>query len=222
MLQLVYAWVGKAAHIRGEEGAPTAAAARQQLGGLLGAMKRGANSAGALAWGVRHFIKVTRSYWPGLFSGYDVAGLPRTNNDLEQFFGRHRYHERRCSGRKAASPALVLRGEARLLAAAATRQGYSEFEGRSLSKSRAWSGWAAISRVAAATLGAALAFNRWMATFRSDARTRAAAPRRTRQRSSRKVSSRVWCNPFSIPQWARLHPNSRSAVARPRLRLVIP
>lgn len=122
MLQLVYAWVGKAAHIRGEEGAPTAAAARQQLGGLLGAMKRGANSAGALAWGVRHFIKVTRSYWPGLFSGYDVAGLPRTNNDLEQFFGRHRYHERRCSGRKAASPALVLRGEARLLAAAATRQ----------------------------------------------------------------------------------------------------
>jgi hypothetical protein len=38
------------------------------------------------------------------------------------FFGSHRYHERRASGRKAAAPALVLRGEARLLAAAATRQ----------------------------------------------------------------------------------------------------
>jgi hypothetical protein len=85
-------------------------------------MQRGANRTGSLAWGVRHFIKVTRSYWPGLFHCYDVAGLPRTNNDLEQCFGRHRYHERRCSGRKAASPALVLRGEARLLAAAATRQ----------------------------------------------------------------------------------------------------
>ena len=122
MLQLVVAWVWKAAHILGEEGASTAAQARQQLGGLLGTMKQGADGAGSLAWGVRHFLKVTRSYWPGLFHCYDVPGLPRTNNDLEQFFGRHRYHERRTSGRKAASPGLVLRGEARLLAAAATRQ----------------------------------------------------------------------------------------------------
>jgi hypothetical protein len=122
VLRLVYAWVWKAAHILGGDGATTSAQARQQLGGLLGAMKRGADSAGPLAWGVRHFVKVTRSYWPGLFHCYDVAGLPRTNNDLEQFFGRHRYHERRSSGRKGASPALVLRGEARLLAAAATRQ----------------------------------------------------------------------------------------------------
>ena len=51
-----------------------------------------------------------------------TEGLPRTNNDLEQFFGRHRYHERRASGRKGASPALVLRGAARVVAAAATRQ----------------------------------------------------------------------------------------------------
>jgi hypothetical protein len=122
LLQLVYGWVWKAAHILGENGAATGIQARQQLGGLLGAMQRNAPSAGSLAGGVRHFVKVTRSYWPGLFHCYDVPDLPRTNNDLEQFFGRHRYHERRCSGRKAASPALVLRGEARLLAAAATRQ----------------------------------------------------------------------------------------------------
>jgi hypothetical protein len=122
MLRLVYAWVWKAAHILGEGGASTAAQARHQLGGLLGGMKRGARAAGSLAGGVRHFVKVTRSYWPGLFHCYDVADLPRTNNDLEQFFGRHRYHERRASGRKAASPGLVLRGEARLLAAAATRR----------------------------------------------------------------------------------------------------
>ena len=32
-------------------------------------------------------MKVTRSYWPGLFHCYDVADLPRTNNDLEQLFG---------------------------------------------------------------------------------------------------------------------------------------
>jgi hypothetical protein len=122
VLRLVYAWVWKAAHILGDQGAATATQARRQLGGLLGVMKRGAHGAGSLACGVRHFIKVTRSYWPGLFHCYDVPGLPRTNNDLEQFFGRHRYHERRSSGRTVASPALVLPGEARLLAAAATRQ----------------------------------------------------------------------------------------------------
>ena len=49
------------------------------------------------------FRKVTRSYWSGLFHCYDVADLPRTNNDLEQLFGAHRYHERRSSGRKVYS-----------------------------------------------------------------------------------------------------------------------
>src|SRR5262249_52600377 len=47
-------------------------------------------------------------------------------------------------------------------------------------------------------------------------------PRRTRPRSSRKVSSRVWCRPFSIPQCARHRSNSRSASASSRLRLVKP
>jgi len=36
-------------------------------------------------------------------------------------FGAHRYHERRATGRKVASPALVLRGSVRLIAGAATR-----------------------------------------------------------------------------------------------------
>ena len=49
--------------------------------------------------------------------GYDVAGLPRANNDLERFFGSYRYHERRCSGRKVACPGTVVRGSVRLVAA---------------------------------------------------------------------------------------------------------
>ena len=68
-----------------------------------------------------HFLKVTRSYWPGLFPCYDVADLPRTNNELEQLFGSYRYHERRCSGRKVACPGTVVRGSVRLVSAAATR-----------------------------------------------------------------------------------------------------
>jgi hypothetical protein len=122
VIQVVYAWVWRVAHALGDQGPSQAAAVRQQVAGLLGAMRRHRAAAGALAKAVDHFLKVTRSYWAGLFHCYAVDGLPRTNNDLEQFFGSHRYHERRASGRKAASPGLVLRGEARLLAAAATRQ----------------------------------------------------------------------------------------------------
>ena len=51
---------------------------------------------------------------------YDVTGLPRTNNDLEHLFGTMRYRERRASGRRGASPALVLRGSVRVIAVAAT------------------------------------------------------------------------------------------------------
>jgi hypothetical protein len=84
-------------------------------------MGRRADSAGRLAPAVAHFVKVTRSYWPGLFACYDTADLPRTNNDLEQFFGSHRYHERRASGRKTACAGTVVRGSVRLVASAATR-----------------------------------------------------------------------------------------------------
>jgi hypothetical protein len=89
--------------------------------GLMGAMARHAGRAGNLAAALANFRKVTRSYWPGLFHCYDVADLPRTDNDLEQLFGAHRDHERRCSGRKVASPGLVVRGSVRLPAALATR-----------------------------------------------------------------------------------------------------
>ena len=89
--------------------------------GLLGALARHGGGAGELAGALGHFRKVTRSYWPGLFHCYDVPELPRTDNDLEQLFGSHRYHERRASGRKVASPGLVVRGSVRLPAAVATR-----------------------------------------------------------------------------------------------------
>ena len=70
---------------------------------------------------VDHFLKVSRSCWPGLFHCYSIPDLPRTNNDLEQFFGAHRCHERRTTGRKGATPGLVLRGSVRLVAWAVTR-----------------------------------------------------------------------------------------------------
>jgi len=121
-LRTAFGWVHRAAHILGNAEGHAAAGVKHRLSGLLGAMAHQGPRQGELRAAVEHFRKVTRSYWSGLFPCYEVAGLPRTNNDLEQFFGSHRYHERRASGRKGASPALVLRGAARVVAAAATRQ----------------------------------------------------------------------------------------------------
>ena len=48
-----------------------------------------------------------------MFWCYASEDVPRTNNDLEHLFGSHRYHERRASGRKRASPGLVIVGSAK-------------------------------------------------------------------------------------------------------------
>jgi hypothetical protein len=121
-IYLMFGWVHQAAHFLGLEDT-AGSVIRGKLGGLLGAMRSHRDLAGNLCSAVDHFVKVSRSYWPGLFACYDTPGLPRTNNDLEQLFGSHRYHERRASGRKRGSPGLVLRGSARLAAALATRTG---------------------------------------------------------------------------------------------------
>ena len=118
-----YDWVFRAAAILANLAGLSGAAVKASYRGLLGAMARHAARAGDLAGALERFRQVTRSYWPGLFPCYDAADLPRTNNDLEQLFGSHRYHERRCSGRKVASPGLVVRGSVRLPAALATRLG---------------------------------------------------------------------------------------------------
>jgi len=78
-------------------------------------------SAGSLLGGIIHFLKVTASYWSGLFFCYSVPGLPRTNNDLEHLFGTVRHHHRRCTGRKVAPATLVLRGSVQLTACVATQ-----------------------------------------------------------------------------------------------------
>lgn len=96
---------------------------RRRFEGLLGAMRRHRDRVDGLAPALDHFAKVARSYRPGLFHAADVVDLPRTNNALEQLFGSQRYHERRATGRKTASPGAVLRGAVRLVAGIRTRAG---------------------------------------------------------------------------------------------------
>jgi hypothetical protein len=120
-VEAAYDWVLRAAAILANVAGLSGAAVKASYRGLLGAMARHAERAGNLSGALGNFRKVTRSYWPGLFHCYEVEDLPRTDNDLEQLFGAHRYHERRSSGRKVASPGLVVRGSVRLPAAMATR-----------------------------------------------------------------------------------------------------
>jgi len=70
-------------------------------------------------WGT-HFLTITQHYWAGLFHTYEVAQLPRTNNDLEHLFGSLRHQERRITGRKVVSPSLIVRGSVRVMAAVLT------------------------------------------------------------------------------------------------------
>jgi hypothetical protein len=120
-IRRAYAWVHQAARILGNAAGRSAEAVRRRLDGLLGAMHRHRAKAGPLGEAVEHLLKVTRSYRPGLFHGYAVAGLPCTNNDLERLFGSCRRHERRATGRKTSASATVLRGPVRIIAALASR-----------------------------------------------------------------------------------------------------
>jgi hypothetical protein len=112
-----YQWVKRAARIlKNEEGLP-AKKVRRRLVQLLVRMRQAAatTTEPSVRSGLKQFVKVTKSYWPGLFPCYESADLPRTNNDLEHAFGSHRYHERRASGRRRASPGLVVMGPARVI-----------------------------------------------------------------------------------------------------------
>jgi hypothetical protein len=96
---------------------------RRRLVQLLARMRRAAATTAfpSVEAGLRHFLKVSKSYWSGLFRCYESSELPRTNNDPEHTFGSHRYHERRSHGRRRASPGLVVMGSARLISSLATR-----------------------------------------------------------------------------------------------------
>ena len=120
-VRIAFGWVRRAAAVLRNKAGLDAAGVRRRYRGLVAALARHRRGAGRLAEAFAHFRKVTRSYWPGLFRCYEAAGLPRTNNDLEQFFGSYRYHERRSSGRKVACPGTVVRGSVRVVSAAATR-----------------------------------------------------------------------------------------------------
>ncbi len=118
-----YAWVHTIAHVLTNSDNLGVDDVRYAVRRVLYEMGRERDALGELAGAISHFRRVTRSFWLGLFQCYQVADLPRTNNDLEHCFGSARYHERRASGRKVASPGLVVRGAVRVVAAVTSQRG---------------------------------------------------------------------------------------------------
>ena len=116
-----YGWVRRVAHILSNEDQACGKVVRRRLNAVLREMRRRTKSSNGGAGALLHFLKVTESYKPGLFHCYDGLGLPRTNNDLEQLFGSHRYHERRANGRKKGGSGVVVRGSVRLVSSVSTR-----------------------------------------------------------------------------------------------------
>jgi hypothetical protein len=101
-----YRWVHRAARVLKNEGQLPGKTVRRRLVQLLVRMRRAAATTEepSVPAGLKQCLKVPQSYWPGRFPCSAAADLPRTQNDLEHTFGSHRYHERRASGRRQASP----------------------------------------------------------------------------------------------------------------------
>lgn len=83
-------------------------------------MREKLTTLGPLTEAFDHFCHITDNFSAGLFRCYDIAGLPRTNNDLEHCFGVARVHERRATGRRGAIPGVVVRGSVRVMTAVAS------------------------------------------------------------------------------------------------------
>lgn len=124
LVKAAYRWVHRVAHLLENKRALPPKKLRRRLSQILTKMRQAARQAKneGLRAQLQHFVKVTKSYWAGLFRCYESIDIPRTNNDLEHLFGSYRYHERRASGRKRASAGLVVSGASKILAGLATRQ----------------------------------------------------------------------------------------------------
>jgi hypothetical protein len=103
---------------------PTGPQVRQRvesyLDELATALREGRVPAG-LAGPVDHLITVLRRLGHGLYHCYDVPGLPRTDNDLEQFYRRVKTLERRITGHKRSDTFVVRVGGFAVYAAAASQ-----------------------------------------------------------------------------------------------------
>jgi hypothetical protein len=80
----LYKSVYQVAHVLGNQEKQEADALQRDFADQLALMRGLADQEDHLRPALLYFLKVTQSYAPHLFFCYQVADLPRTNNDLEQ------------------------------------------------------------------------------------------------------------------------------------------
>jgi hypothetical protein len=71
---------------------------------------------------VDNVTRYSRGFWKGLFTCYDHYYIPRTNNDLEQFFRQTKACHRRITGLRNWNSYIVRNGEMIVLVSDALRQ----------------------------------------------------------------------------------------------------
>lgn len=115
-LRLVHGWLLELARLLEPtvlpEGEPpvTGAQVRQRVEARLEEMMAHVANGVVPAWlrqPVAHLVTVLQRLGDGLYHCYDVPGLPRTNNDLEQFYRRIKAGERRITGHKRSDTFVV-------------------------------------------------------------------------------------------------------------------
>ena len=121
-LEHAYCFLDQAKAILANELRDTGQGVRQRYLAHLARMRDDLAALGPLAEAFEHFCHITDNFAAGLFRCYDIAGLPRTNNDLEHCFGVARVHERRATGRRGAIPGVVVRGSVRVMAAVTSKE----------------------------------------------------------------------------------------------------
>ena len=137
-LQSAYKLVHQAVEILANPEQHTGTAVRERYLAFVRQMQEQKADVGPLGEAIEHFCHITENFAPGLFHGYDVKGLPRTNNDLEHCFGVARVHERRATGRRGAIPGVVVRGSVRVMTAVVTKEQSFSAEELRLSDYQRW------------------------------------------------------------------------------------
>ena len=121
-LEHAYDFLDQAKAILANEVRETGQGVRERYLAHLTQMRENHTDLGPLVEAFEYFCHITDNFAAGLFHCYDIAGLPRTNNDLEHCFGVARVHERRATGRRGAIPGVVVRGSVRVIAAVTNKE----------------------------------------------------------------------------------------------------
>jgi hypothetical protein len=88
----------------------TARQVKQEVNQFLKKLKQEAAQYPSEAKVIACIVKAVRHRWWGLFTCYQIANVPSSNNDLETFFKDMKHHQRRITGRKSVQEFILRYG----------------------------------------------------------------------------------------------------------------